>query len=100
MTNQGYKDKFYDRMAIWVKKGIRDEYKQAAARMGVSLASLVQTAVEEYIENHGGEVINRPPKPETVTATERQLLNAFAKCPDHLKPTLKKLIEQIAGNEH
>jgi len=45
-------DKTYDRIAIRVKKGIRDEWKAAAADLGLSLAGLVVAGVEEYIEGH------------------------------------------------
>ena len=46
---QRYMDKTYDRIAIRVKKGIRDEWKAAAADLGLSLAGLVVAGVEEYI---------------------------------------------------
>jgi len=49
---QRYMDKTYDRIAIRVKKGIRDQWKAAAADLGLSLAGLVVAGVEEYIEGH------------------------------------------------
>lgn len=101
MTNQGYKEKFYDRLAIWVKKGVRDEYKAEAAKLGISLAALVQAGVEEYIENHGGEMVRlpAPSPPDLPSREERALLAAFAKCPDNFKPTVRRLINQLAGIE-
>lgn len=49
---QRYQDKAYDRLAIRVKKGKRDEWKTAAADLGLSLAGLVVAGVEEYISRH------------------------------------------------
>ena len=97
--NQTYKEINYDRLAIWVKKGARDEYKAGATELGISLAALVQRGVEEYISNHaGGKFVPTPtPAAETLTADEKRLLAAFAKCPDNMRPTLKKLVEQVAA---
>lgn len=47
-----YMDKTYDRVAIRVKKGKRDEWKAAAADLGLSLAGLVVAGVDEYISRH------------------------------------------------
>lgn len=97
-TNEIYKEKNYDRLAIWVKKGTRDEYKAAASEQGISLAALVQLGVEEYISNHtGGEFLPPTTTAETLTTEEKRLLAAFAKCPDNMRPTLKKLVEQVAA---
>ena len=49
---QRYKDKVYDRLAIAIKKGKRDEWKKAASDLGLSLAGLVVAGVDEYIERH------------------------------------------------
>ena len=96
--NQDYKNLNYDRLAIWIKKGARDNYKQSAAKLGVSLAMLVQNGVEEYIRNHVGEVAVPAARQETetISAEERRLIQAFGNCPDNMKPTLRKLIEQLA----
>lgn len=50
--NDEYNKNTYDNLHLRVKKGIRDEYKQAANRLGLSLAALVTSAVDEYIERH------------------------------------------------
>lgn len=47
-----YKDKTYDRIAINVLKGVRDVWKDAAEKRGLSLRRLVVDGVEEYMENH------------------------------------------------
>ena len=56
-ANQRYRDKVYDRLAVMIKKGKREEYKNAANVRGMSLAGLVQSSVEEYIENHPVEEV-------------------------------------------
>lgn len=50
-TNK-YNAKAYDSIIVRVKKGIRDEYKQAAKLRGLSLARLVTSAVDEFLKNH------------------------------------------------
>ena len=47
-----YRDKTYERIVLDVKKGKRDFYKQEAAKRGLSLAMLVQNAVEDYLKNY------------------------------------------------
>ena len=42
----------YDRVAILVKKGKRDEWKQAAAARGIAYADLIRRGADEYIANH------------------------------------------------
>ena len=98
--NQAYKNLYYDRLAIWVKKGVRDEYKQAAAELGISLAGLVQNGVEEFIERHGGEVIARPSssKEERLSSADKRLVEEFNQLPDEVKSTVRKLIQQINQN--
>ena len=48
-TNQDYKNMNYDRLAIWVKKGSRDDYKKSAAELGLSLAMLVQNGAKNTL---------------------------------------------------
>lgn len=52
LANARYIEKAYDSLAVRVKKGKRDYYKQEAAKRGLSLASLIQKSVEEYLHNH------------------------------------------------
>ena len=52
LAQQRYNDKAYDRLAILIKKGKREEYKLAAKVRGLGLAEMVRSSVEEYIENH------------------------------------------------
>lgn len=101
-TNQDYKNLNYDRLAIWVKKGSRDNYKKSAAELGISLAALVQSGVEEYISNHAGEVMTPQPKLEPLSAADKQLIDEFARLPaDVQKCFLKtfKAINQTKGGD-
>ena len=52
MAQRKYNEKTYDRVAILIKKGKRDEYKKAAAARGLSYAEMIRLAIEEYILNH------------------------------------------------
>ena len=89
-------------VASEVSKEKRDAYSAAAKSLGLSVSMLIQNGVEEFIKNHAGEKFPTEVKPESISAADRRLLESFGKCPEHVKPTLKKLIEQIAkgGNEN
>lgn len=92
-----YDQKSYDQILIKVRKGKREEYKDAAEKLGLGQMELFRTAVEEYIKNHGGEVVVPAARQETETISEeRRLIQSFANLPDNMKPTLRKLIEQLA----
>ena len=101
-TNDEYKKENYDQILVRVKKGKREEYRTAAEGLGLGQMELFRAAVEEFIKNHAGEKFPPEVKPESISAADRRLLESFGKCPEHVKPTLKKLIEQIAkgGNEN
>ena len=94
MANRRYRDKVYDQITIEVPKGKREEYKTAAEDLQLTFKALIQNGIEEYIQNHAGEV--PLPKPESISAADKRLIETFGKCPEHVKPTLKKLIEQLA----
>ena len=97
--NQDYKNLNYDRLAIWIKKGARDNYKQSAAKLGISLAVLVQKGVEEYIQKHTGEVVvpTARQETETISAEERRLIQAAAKFPQDTRKLFLKLAEDLAA---
>lgn len=44
-----------DRLVIEIPKGKKDDYRQIAKAMGLSMSRMIQTAVEEYAKNHAGE---------------------------------------------
>ena len=41
-----------EQLAIEVKKGVRDEWRQEATIRGKTLKGLIQSGVDEYIANH------------------------------------------------
>ena len=91
-----YQSEKCDRITLDVPKGKREAYKLVAAELDMSLAQLVQNSVEGYAANHAGAVPTPTPA-EILTADEKQLLAAYAKCPENMRSTLKKLVEQVAA---
>lgn len=51
-ATQKYQRENLEQVAIRVKKGERDKFKQIAADAGLSLAELIRQAIYEYAENH------------------------------------------------
>lgn len=47
-ANAKYTSKAYEQIAVRVKKGKRDLYKQRAEAEGLSLAAYIETALEYY----------------------------------------------------
>lgn len=43
-----YNAKAYDRLSVFVKKGIKDEWKSEAEKQGLSLNAFVEQAVQAY----------------------------------------------------
>ena len=99
MASRKYRSNNYETVSFEVRKGIRDEYKEAAAELGISLAGFFKAAAEQFIERHGGEVIARPvsSKEDSLSKDERKLVEEFNQLPDELKPTVRKLIQQISS---
>lgn len=51
-ANARYNQKNYENIGIWVRKGTRAVWRSYADCFGISLACFIQTAVNEYIQNH------------------------------------------------
>lgn len=49
-ANKKWANKNYESIAIRVRKGTRDQWRQAADKAGLSLASYIQLAVKEKME--------------------------------------------------
>ena len=49
-ANRNYKTKAYHQLAIRIKKGKREEYKQLAEKNGESLAGLIVRLLDEELE--------------------------------------------------
>ena len=52
LATDKYNAKTYDSIIFRVKKGKRDEYKKAAELRGLSLAGMIKSAVDEFLNNH------------------------------------------------
>ena len=51
-ANRKWRDANLDKICVQVHKGLRQEWKDAAAARGLSLAALIAAAVSEYIVAH------------------------------------------------
>lgn len=98
-TNDIYKKENYDQILIRVKKGKKEEYKQAAEGLGLGQMELFRTAVEEFIANHAGEEF--PPRrlpespPEKFTPEQRRLVEEFNQLSAETQKALVKLMRTI-----
>jgi predicted HicB family RNase H-like nuclease len=56
-ANRKYNEKAYDRIALNVKKGKRDELSQIAKENGESLNEYIKTAIQRrYLTDDNGEI--------------------------------------------
>lgn len=51
-ADRKYSDSHYDRIAIRVRLGVRQQWHDLAELHGLSLAGLIVQAVQEFAENH------------------------------------------------
>lgn len=52
MAKRKYNEKAYDRINMVVPKGRKDELQKIASQMGLSLNSLLNIAVNEFVDKH------------------------------------------------
>ena len=52
LAQQRYNEKTYDLVNFRVKKGKKEEYKQAAELRGLGFMEMIRRAVDEFIKNH------------------------------------------------
>ena len=101
-----YRSEKRDQISVDVPKGKRDAYKQIAAELNISLASLIQVGVEEYARTHAGEDfsaanqvaagVSTDEKPgETLSREEKKLLEDFRQMPANLQKHVRGLIQAI-----
>ena len=83
MAVRKYRRNNYETVSFEVRKGIREEYKQAATRAGLSLAEFFKQAAESYIANHAGEEFKTTQDTQPrLSASEKELLEVFNRLPD------------------
>ena len=102
-TNGDYKKENYDQILVRVKKGKKEEYRQAADDLGLGQMELFRTAVEEYIQNRaGGEF--KPEKPESISAADKRLIEEFNQLPvdarKHFLQAFKAINESKGGGDN
>ena len=102
MANRRYRDKVYDQITVEVPKGKRDEYKAAAKDLRLTFKALIQAGVEEYIQNHGGEV-STPTAPvvdDKLPAGQRRLVEEFNRLPSDARRQLVKFLQALNAENH
>ena len=52
LARANYDAKAYDQILVRVKKGKREEWKQAAEMRGIGYVEMIRQATDEYIQNH------------------------------------------------
>lgn len=97
IANKKYRAKTYDTISFDVPKGKRDEYKQAAASLGLSLARFLYLAAEAFSKEHSGEdfkpaLMNNAGK---LSATEKKLVEEFKQLPKDAQKTLLKFLQTL-----
>ena len=100
-TNPEYKKTHYEQILVRVKKGKRDEYKDAAEKLGVGQMELFRIAADEYISNHAGEKIT-PPVPTTtpeneLSSEDKRLLDSAGKLTPEARKQLVKFLEILTA---
>ena len=92
-----FKQEKRDTLTIDLPKGSKDGYKKSAAGFGISLTKLIQAGIEEYIQNHGGEVpnvITRQPE-QKLSPEQRRLVEEFNRLPPDVQKSIIKMIQAI-----
>ena len=98
-ANEKYRREKRDQLAVDVPKGKRDAYKLMAAELGLSLSMLIQNGVEYYAwRRAGGSLPVSSKEEQTLTVADKRLVEDFNLLPDEVKPTVRKLIQQINQN--
>ncbi len=109
LAQEKYNKENYDRLAILIKKGKRDEYHAKAAEFGLGYAEMIRVAIEEFIQRHAGEdfseanqltatSMSTDEKPgETLSREEKKLLEDFRQMPANLQKHVRGLIRAING---
>ena len=107
-----YRSEKRDQIAVDVPKGKREVYKRIAAKLGKSLAQLIQDSVEEFSRAHAGEdwtanqlaagvsmagasTVEKPG--ETLSREEKKLLEEFRQMPVNSQKHVRGLIRAIIG---
>ena len=91
---QKYRAKTYDTIGFDVPKGKREEFKQKAASLGISLAKFLFLSAESYGAKHAGEVVTVKPENQ-LSAEERKLIDEFNQLPTDAQKHLLKFVKAV-----
>ena len=86
-------------VASEVSKEKCDEYKAAAAELGISLASLVRIGVEEFIERHGGGSLPAASKEERLSTADKRLVEDFKALSPKSQKALRDIISELVATK-
>ena len=68
MTEYNRRKEKYDNILFRVPKGKRAEYQAVAQDLGLGFWALIQSALEEFVQNHaGGDFLPVKPAPIKIT---------------------------------
>ena len=96
---QEYQDANFDRLAIRIKKVLREEYRQAAEDFGLSLRELVQSGIEMYISERTGEEFSRKitPPAEKISSADKKIIDTVNSLPPESKKALLKFLDTLVS---
>ena len=96
MAVKKYRQEKRDQISFDVPKGKRDELKQSASLLGMSLRGLFVSSVEEYISRHAGETFaDKQQTRKSLSPAEEKLLGEFSKLPPDAQKSLMKFLQTI-----
>lgn len=95
LAKDKYRKEKRDQMTVEVPKGKREVYKLIAAELGISLAQLIQVAVESYGRNHAGGIQLPAAEQKSLSPSDEKLLVEFSKLPVDAQKSLMKFLQTI-----
>lgn len=104
LATKKYRAGNIDVVSFDVKKGKRDEYKAAAAAMGLGQMEMIRRAIEEYIANHGeGVPTVAPVKPAFIapqlSSEQRKILDTIESLPPDARRALMKFLHALQAEQ-
>lgn len=93
MAVKKYRQEKRDQISFDVPKGKRDELKQLANLLGMTLQGLFVRGAEEYIRNHGGKI--PLPTPQAKSPADARLLDEFSKLPADAQKSLMQFLRAV-----
>ena len=95
MAVKKYRQEKRDQISFDVPKGKREELKQSATSLGMTLQGLFVSSVEEYIRNHAGESLLDKPQGKSLSPADEKLLAEFSKLPVDAQKSLMQFLRTL-----